>query len=135
MALLVASGSGFPLTQAVIARLGRPGAVLVAGVTGGLLVRDVALLAMGTDRSPRRGAAATLWAETACAAVATGAGLLLLRDPEVADARLRGWSVPAPELVRRIAVGTLFGLTMRLRGHLVPGSRQREPETAAALGG
>ena len=123
VAVLAASGSGFPLTQAAIARLGRPGAALVVGVTGGLLVRNVALLAMGTHRRLRPGPAAMLWAETASAAVATAAGLLLLRDPEVADARHPGWRVPARELVRRIAVGTLFGLhAMRFRIFLAPGS-------------
>jgi hypothetical protein len=136
MAILAASGSGFPLTQAVIARLGRPGAILVAGVTGGLLARDVALLVMGTHRRLEPGPAAMLWAETASAAVATGAGLLLLRDPAVADARRRGWSAPRRELVRRIAIGTLFGLhTMRFRIFLAPGSGLLEPESTAPTPG
>jgi hypothetical protein len=124
--VLGVSGSGFPLTQAAIARFGRPGAALVAAVTGGLLVRDVALLARGTHRRLEAGPAALLWAETAVAAAATGAGLLLLRDREVAAARQQGWAVPNAELARRLAVGTLFGLhTVRFRTYLAPGSGLR----------
>ena len=46
-AVLVLSGLGFPLTQQVIRRFGRPGAVVVQTVCGGLLVRDVAMIAAG----------------------------------------------------------------------------------------
>jgi hypothetical protein len=122
------SGAGFPLTQLAIGRLGRRGAVLVAGVAAGLLVRDVAMIAMGTPHRLQPGPARLLWAETAVAAVATGASLLLLRDPDVAAARLPGRNVPPRELVRRFAIGTLFGLhTMRFRIYLAPGSGRRDP--------
>ena len=42
--VLVLSGLGFPLTQAVIARFGRRGALVAEGVAVGLLVRDAALV-------------------------------------------------------------------------------------------
>ena len=45
--VLVVSGLGFPLTQAVIARCGRRGAVVAEGVAVGLLVRDAALVESG----------------------------------------------------------------------------------------
>ncbi len=122
------SGAGFPLTQSAIARLGRPGAVLVVGVTAGLLARDAALVAMGAPRRLQRGPSRLLWAETAVAVAATGAGLLLLRDPEVAAARDQGWNVPRRELFRRFAIGMLFGLhAWRLRIYLSPGSGLLEP--------
>jgi hypothetical protein len=122
------SCAGFPLTQLAMGRLGRRGAVLVAAVTAGMLVRDVALIAVATPHRLQQGPARLLWAETAIAAVATGASLLLLRDPDVAAARLRGWNVPTRELVRRLAIGTLFGLhTMRFRIYLAPGSGRRDP--------
>ena len=126
-AILGLSGAGFPLTQVAINRLGRPGAVLVAGVTAGLLVRDVALISRGTADRLRPGPARLLWAETATASAATGAGLLLLRDPVVTAARQPGWRVAPEELVRRVAVGLVFGLhTMRFRIYLSPGSGQRD---------
>ncbi len=127
-AVLVLSGMGFPITQVTIARLGRRGAALVAGVTAGLLVRDATLIVTGTPGRLQPGAARLLWAETAVAAAATGAGLLLLRDPEVAAARKRGWDVPTQELFRRFAVGALFGLhTVRFQIYLAPGSGRRVP--------
>ena len=122
------SGAGFPLTQSAIGRFGRPGAVLVVGVTAGLLARDAALVAMGTPHRLQPGPSRLLWAETAVAVAATGAGLLLLRDPEVAAARDPGWNVPRRELFRRFAIGMLFGLhTLRLRVYLSPGSGRLEP--------
>jgi hypothetical protein len=130
--ILGLGSAGFPLTQLAIARLGRRGAVLAVGVTGGLFVRDAALIATGTPGRLQPAPAALLWAETAVAAAATGAGFLLLRDPGVAAARQRGWSVSRMELFRRFAVGTLFGLhTMRMRIYLAPGSGRRDPATLA----
>lgn len=52
-AILVASGCGFPLTQAVIARFGRVGAIAAESVAVGLLVRDSALVASGAPRRLR----------------------------------------------------------------------------------
>ncbi len=118
-AILGLSGAGFPLTQLAIARLGRRGAIVVAGVTAGLFVRDAAMLAAGAPRRLQPGPAGLLWAETAVAAAATAAGLLLLRDPDVAAARMPGWRVGPSELARRLAIGMLFGLhTLRYRIYL-----------------
>jgi hypothetical protein len=129
-AVLALSGAGFPLTQLAIRALGRRGATLVGAVTAGLLVRDVYLVATGTPGRLQPGPARLLWAETAVAALATGAGLVLLRDPDVASARQPGWRVPRGELVRRLAVGTLFGLhTMRYRIYLGPGSGRRTADS------
>jgi hypothetical protein len=130
------SGAGFPLTQLAIGRLGRRGAVIVAGVTAGLLARDVAMIAMGTPSRLQPGPARLLWAETAVAAAATGASLLLLRDPDAAAARLPGWHVPRRELLRRFAIGTLFGLhTMRFRIYVAPGSGRRGPVAVGKVPG
>ena len=73
-AVLVVSGLGFPLTQLVIRRFGRPGAVVVEVVCGGLLVRDAVLIATGVPGLLRRGPATLLWMEVAAgvAAVLTG---------------------------------------------------------------
>ncbi|HYO44851.1 MAG TPA: hypothetical protein VES19_16760 [Candidatus Limnocylindrales bacterium] len=129
--VLALSGSGYPLTQLAIARLGRLGACVAAGVTGALLARDVALIATGTPGRLGPVPARLLWAETAAAAAATAAGIALLRDPGVAAARVRGWNVPPAELFRRLALGTLFGLhTVRFRVYLSPGSGGRAEQTA-----
>ena len=120
------SGAGFPLTQLAIARFKRRGALAVEAVVGGLLVRDIALVAGGTPRRLRPVAASLLWAETAVAALGLAGGAALLADPDVAAARERGWRVPRRELARRIALGTLFGLhTVRYRISLSPGSGRR----------
>lgn len=125
-AILGLSGMGFPLTQLAIRRFGRTGAAVSAGVAGALLARDAYLLATGTTGRLQAAPVALLWAETATAAIATGTGLLLLRDPEVAVARQQGWRVGTAELLRRFAMGTLFGLhTMRFRTYLAPGSGSR----------
>jgi hypothetical protein len=122
------SAAGFPLTQLVIGRFGRAGACASVAVAGGLLARDLALVATGTPGRLEPGPARLLWAETAAAAVATGAGLALLRDREVAAARAKGWNVPPAELLRRIAMGMLFGLhTMRFRIYQSAGSGLRRP--------
>ena len=64
-AVLALSGLGFPLTQLAIRRFGRPGAVAVEGVCGGLLVRDAAMIALGVPGRLRRGPAVLLWLEAA----------------------------------------------------------------------
>jgi hypothetical protein len=125
-AILGLSGAGFPLTQLAIRAMGRRGAILVEGVAAGLLVRDVGMIARGAPGRLSRGPAALLWMETAAAGVAVVTGLDLLRDPEVSAARADGWHVPARELARRVALGTLFGLhTTRFRIFLSPGSGLR----------
>lgn len=126
-AILGLSGAGFPLTQLAIRRLGRPGALLVIGVTGGLLVRDLAMVAGGAPARLQPGPARMLVAETVVAAAATAAGVVALGDRGLEAARTQGWHLPVTELLRRFLVGTLFGLhTMRFRIFLAPGSGRRD---------
>jgi hypothetical protein len=125
--ILAASGSGFPLTQLALARLGRPGALLVGAVTVGLLARDLAMIARGAPSRLEAGPAALLYAETAVAAVAAATCLALATDDGLEAARTRGWHVGRIELLRRVAMGTLFGIhTMRYRIYLAPGRGVRE---------
>jgi hypothetical protein len=117
LAILVLSGFGFPLTQAVTAAFGRRGAVASEAVAAGLLVRDVALLSLGAPRRLRRWPALLLWLETAAAAAATVAGLGTVARPGEARSRDPG----VLEVVRRGAVGVLFGLhTYRFWIYLQP---------------
>jgi hypothetical protein len=121
--VLATSGLGFPLTQVAIARLGRPGVIAVQAVTVGLLVRDVALLATATAGRLERGPAFLLLAETAAASVATVANAGLFTTAGREAAMSRDWHVGRREVIRRAAMGTLFGLhTMRFRAYLAPGS-------------
>jgi len=54
--------------------------------------------------------------EAVAAGAATVTGALLLLDPEVGEARDEGWRVGRSEMLRRIALGLLFGvLSARLR--------------------
>ena len=123
---LTVSGSGLALTQLVIRRGGRRGALVAEAVSAGLLVRDVAMIATGVPRRLSRGPAVLLYAEAGAAAIATGAGLRAMGSSGLEDARKPGWKVPPGELVRRLAVGTLFGLhTVRFRIYLSPGSGRR----------
>jgi hypothetical protein len=125
-AILAASGLGYPLTQVAIARFGRAGVVAVQAVTVGLLVRDVALVATGTTDRLERGPAALLLVETGAALVATVANASLATVAGREAATTRGWHVSWRELVRRAALGTLFGIhTMRFRVYLAPGSGLR----------
>ena len=133
-AVLVVSGLGFPLTQLVIRRFGRPGAVVVEVVCGGLLVRDAVLIATGVPGLLRRGPATLLWLEVAAGVAAVLTGLRPLGN---ADALHRAQQGPPDrcETARRAAVGTLFGLhTVRFRIYLQPGSglKSGEPEGASA---
>ena len=125
--VLAASGAGFPLTQAAIRRFGAPGALAVEGISGGLLVRDAALLAAGAPRRLRRGPAILLGLETAVALAAVVAGLRPLLD----TAARQHASEPHPgraETIRRVTIGTLFGLhTLRFRIYLQPDHGLRRP--------
>ena len=115
-ALLALSGSGFPLTQAVIRRFGRRGALAAEGVCLGLLIRDGALIVGGAPARLRRGPAALLFLETAAAGVASVAGLAPMFDQ---DGQAGAARVTPVERVRRAAVASLFGLhTLRLRLYL-----------------
>ena len=123
--VLTVSGLGFPLTQFAIRHLGKPGAVVVAATSAGLLVRDVAMIATGTPSRLRRGPAILLWLEAAAAVAATVTCLPPVLDAGVRD-RARQARADGFEAVRRAAVGTLFGLhTMRFRIYLQPDHGRR----------
>ena len=118
--VLAVSGMGFPLTQLAIRRLDRRGAMLTEAVCGGLLIRDVALIAGGTPARLRRGPAVLLWLEAVAGVAAVVAGLRPLRDAR-ALAEATAERPTRLEGVRRAAVGTLFGLhTWRFRIYLQP---------------
>jgi hypothetical protein len=118
LAVTMVAGAGLPISQLAIRRLGRPGAVAVMALSAGILAADVASL-MG-DRS-EGSARRVVRLEAAAAAVATVTGALLLLDPGVQEARDEGWRVGRPEILRRIALGVLFGvLSARLRSRATP---------------
>ncbi|HEY5629688.1 MAG TPA: hypothetical protein VIR16_09275 [Candidatus Limnocylindrales bacterium] len=112
---LVLLGMGFPLSQVVLRRFGKAGAVAVEAVSVGVLARDVRLVATGGPRTMRRAPAVLLWLETSAAAAASLLGLGLIAS---AEARLRALA-PRPvgiEIARRIALGAMFGMgSWRLR--------------------
>jgi hypothetical protein len=117
--IAVVSGSGFPITQYAIARLGRPGAAVAGAVTVGILAVDIATIATSDTAAEGKGASALLYAETALAALATVASLALVTGQGLAAAKDRGWQVGWVELVRRISLGAMFGIrSARYRSYL-----------------
>jgi len=117
--VLVVSALGYPLTQAVIRRFGRRGAVVVEAACVGLLVRDVVLIAIGTPQVLRPGPAALLWLEAVAAAAASATTARLVLDEETCEAA-SGRPI-GHEARRRGAVATLFGLhTVRFWIYLQP---------------
>jgi hypothetical protein len=122
-AVLLTSGLGFPLTQGVIARFGRGGAVAAEGVSAGLLVRDFAMVAGGAPRRLRPFPAALLWLELGAAGLASIAGLAAIRRPRQSLNRTPAGVI---EALRRGAVGLLFGLhTYRFWIYLQPDHGRR----------
>ncbi len=97
--------------------------MVVRSVCGGLLVRDVALIAAGVPDRLRGGPAMLLWLEAAVGVAAVVTGLRPVFDA-VALRRAVGQDRPdLGEYARRAAIGTLFGLhTVRFRIDLQPGS-------------
>ncbi len=125
-AVLALSALGYPLTQLAIRSLGRRGALLVEAACGGLLARDMAMLASGAPRRLRRGPGLLLWCEAvvATAAVLLGVGLLVDQD----RATGRPLQVKRSEVLRRGAVCLLFGLhTVRFWVYLQPDRGRRPP--------
>jgi hypothetical protein len=104
-------GAGLPISQLAVRRLGWPGAAAVTAVSAVILATDLAKLAGDhSEGSLRR----VLRLEAAAAGIATVTGALLLLDPAVPGLPDRG--VGRPEMLRRIALGMLFGvLSARLR--------------------
>jgi hypothetical protein len=134
LGVLTLSGMGFPLTQLAIRRAGLGGALLVETVCGGLLVRDVGLLASGAPARLRPAPAALLWLETTFAAAAVLTGLRLVLDSDARQAAVRARPTPG-ETLRRLTLGALFGLhTVRFRIYLQPdrGRRLARSESGAA---
>ncbi len=122
--VLVASGFGFPITQLVIARFGRRGAVVAEGAAGLLLVRDAAMVRSGAPSRLRAFPAALLYAELAGAIGATLTGLVAVARPRQ---RLDRTPAGVAEGLRRFFVGFLFGMhTYRFWIYLQPGSGRRE---------
>jgi len=134
--LLALSGLGFPLSQFAIARLGRQGALLVAGITTALLARDAYVAASGTPARLAPVPKALLYAELAVAACASALGLRALRDQGISEATSR--TPGAGEMLRRAALGTLFGLhTWRFAIYLglaEPSPRRASPRSCDGPG-
>ena len=123
--VLALSAAGFPATQYVIRRFGRPGAAVVELVCVGLLARDAVMLAQGTPRVLRKGPAALLWLECAVAAVASASNVRLLLRNEAGEC-VAGRPGDALESIRRGAVAALFGLhTVRFQIYLRPDQGRR----------
>lgn len=119
-AVLGLSAAGYTLTEAVSRRLGRPGALAVAAVCLGLLVRDTVLITRGTQRRLRRGPAILLWLETLSAGAATITTLRRALDEQATTDESPG--AKDREVLRRGVVGALFGLhTVRFAIYLRPG--------------
>ena len=132
--ILAMSAGGYQSTQAVIRRFGRRGAVVAEAVCVGLLVRDSALIALGTPGRLRRLPASLLWLEWGAAATAVAAGLPALID-ETAAARARDRKPVGVEALRRAAVGVLFGLhTVRFQIFLAPDQGRRPQASPPAAG-
>ncbi len=113
LAVTVVVGAGLPISQLAIKRLRWPGAAAVTAVSTAILVADLANLA--TNRSTgtiRR----LVRLEAATAGAATIAGARLLLDPGVESALAEGWQIRRSEMLRRLALGLLFGiLSARVR--------------------
>jgi hypothetical protein len=105
--VLVLSGLGFPMTQAVIARFGRRGALVAEGVAVGLFVRDVALVRKGLPARLQPLPSRLLWLELGAAALSTLAGIAAVNRP---SQRVQPTAAGGLEALRRFAVGLLFGL-------------------------
>ncbi|GAB93076.1 hypothetical protein [Gordonia rhizosphera] len=121
--VLALSAAGYPITEALVRRLGRRGAVVVEMVCLGLFVRDAALIASGTPHRLRTGPAGLLWLEALAAAGASGTTMPLVRSrrPEVGP----GSDTPV-DIARRGAVAALFGLhTIRFWIYLKPDQGRR----------
>jgi hypothetical protein len=118
------SACGYPLTQLMARRWGRPGAVVAESVSAGLAIRDAAMVAGGAPGRLRPVPAALLRLELAAGIVASLAGL-----PPLLDARPPGRPAPgrcSADTLRRAAVAALFALhTIRFGIYLSPGQGRR----------
>lgn len=120
--VLGASAVAYPLTEVVLQRGGKRGAVVVDSVCVGMAVRDASMVMGGSPRRLQRIPAGLLYLELAAAvaaALAASRSLLIDRGPET----------PEPdvvEVVRRAAVAALFCLhTVRFHIYLSPDQGRR----------
>lgn len=126
LCVLGLSASGYPLTQGVIRRWGRRGAVVVEAVSVGLAIRDASMVAAGAPGRLRPVPGILLRLELAAAVATAIAGLYPLRRQAEKDNIVSAGSRGA-DLVRRIALMTLFGLhTIRFAIYLAPGEGRRK---------
>jgi hypothetical protein len=117
-----ASAVGYPLTEVVLQRGGKRGAVVVESVCVGLAFRDASMVAGGSPKRLQRIPAWLLYLELVAAVVASlAASRSLLIE--------QGLETPEPdtvEIVRRGAVGALFCLhTVRFHIYLSPDQGRR----------
>ena len=117
-----ASAVGYPVTEVVLQRGGKRGAVVVESACVGLAFRDASMVAGGSPKRLQRIPAGLLYLELAAAVVASlAASRSLLID--------KGADTPKPdvvEIVRRGAVCALFCLhTVRFHIYLSPGQGRR----------
>jgi hypothetical protein len=108
-ALLGLSGLGATITEFAVGRFGRPGAMASAAACNAVLVRDTALIASGTLRDLKRGPAGLLVLETGVAALASVLSIRLLFNDRALEVA-RGDGSSTPEVVRRVAITTLFAI-------------------------
>lgn len=118
LAVTIVLGAGLPISQLAISRLRWPGAFAVTAVSAAILAADLANLAAGRSTGSMR---RVVRLEAVAAGAATVTGALLLLDPEVGEARDEAWRVGRSEMLRRIAIGLLFGvLSARFRAQATP---------------
>jgi hypothetical protein len=113
--MLGASAAGAPVTDLVLRRGGRRGALLAETVCAGLALRDLAMVVGGTPRRLPRIPAALLVLELAAATVATTVGL----RPVLARRGAEDVLSPRARATQRLATDVLFALhTVRLHIYL-----------------
>jgi hypothetical protein len=131
-AVLGLSGLAATISEFAISRLGRPGAMASAAACNAVLLRDAALLGSGATHELKRGPAGLLVLETAVAAVAAVLSIRLLFDDRALQVA-QGDGSSTPEVVRRVAITTLFAIhTGRYSISLRPGHGRRAPDSSGA---
>ena len=117
-----ASAVGYPLTELVLQRGGKRGAVVVESVCVGLAFRDASMVAGGSPKRLQGIPAGLLYLELAAAVVASLAAsrsLLIERRPDTSKPDV-------VEIVRRGAICALFCLhTVRFHIYLSPDQGRR----------
>jgi hypothetical protein len=113
---LGASAAGYPLTEALVERAGRAGALAVEVACAGLVARDAAMVAKGVPGRLRLLPAILLYCELASGVMAAAATSRLLRHEHAIPSRR-----DSLELFRRVSTAALFALhTVRFHIYLQP---------------